>query len=376
MPSPPLPIYALAALFLTALLLAGCGGTSNSNLTATLSPMPSVDTPTITPLGSPSVTVTVTPSSVVLADVPEVKEARQSLKDGNYDRAVQLLRRVTARYPESSAAQAELADAYQQWGSNLVSTSKGAIAQLSIALEKFTSGLAVIPADSSAQPALQSAYNEARAYVDAAVAQDALNGTSASMQSAARRAEAERILKLFAVLYDRNPTFPGLAQRYVLALVAAGTSYLEGGTTPDEQISFREQALAYCTQAQKLDPQLSTATTCVNKAKQAVAPPTVLPTPVPPPPAKPAHLVIKLKDRNERPGCISVQVRNTSAAGWSLTIDGMNLSAQFDGGNNSSLCGLPDHAITFTIRNGAGSPVRGGSSPAAGRDILLATWVR
>ena len=367
-------VHALAALFLTALLLAGCGGTSNSNLTATLSPMPAVDTPTIIPLGSPSVTVA--PSSVVLTDVPEVKEARQSLLDGNYDRAVQLLRRVTARYPESSAAQAELADAYQQWGSSLVSTSKGEIAQLSIALEKFTSGLAVIPADSSAQPALQSAYNEARAYVDAAVAQDALNGTAASMQSAARRTEAERILKLFATLYDRNPTFPGLTQRYALALVATGTSYLEGGTTPDERISFREQALAYCTQAQTLDPQLSTATTCVNKAKQAVAPPTALPPPVPPPPTKPAHLEIRLKDRNERPGCISVQVRNTSAAGWSLTIDGMNLSAQFDGGNNSSLCGLPDHAITFTIRNGAGSPVRGGSSPAAGRDILFATWVK
>jgi hypothetical protein len=359
-----------ATLLLAALLLAGCGGTNGA----------STPLPTVTPLGelqtvTPSASPTAAgPTAVAIDTLPEVQEARQHLLAGNYDRAVQLLRRVTASYNESVEVREELARAYQAWGHSLIDASGGDIAQVILGLEKFTNGLAAIPTDSDLQADLQHDHDNARTYVDAAVAQDVLNGNSADMDLAARRSEAERIRGMFEDLYDHSPTFPGLTQRYALALLAAGVSYSEGGESTAEKVSLRQQEQTYCEQALTINSELSEAASCAKDAADSITQLTATPTPVTATRA-PSHLAMGRINQNERPGCISVQLRNVNAAGWRLTIDGMNLSAQFDGGNNSSLCGLPGNSVTFTIRNASGSPVAGGRGvPASGGDIFVGTW--
>lgn len=361
----------LCMLITISALLIGCTArTDSAAAPATVTPLPVV-TPTLEPTATPA-----QPTEVAIDSIPEVQEARTKLREGNYERAVQLLRRVTATYSESRAAQEELARAYQDWGMALVESSQGDVAQVILSLDKFISGLSSLPNDSLLYQTIENSHNQARAYVDAAVAQDAFSGTAEGMEAAARQAEAQRLHVLFAELYDLDPNFPGVGQRYVKALVDTGLSYSKGGNSTPEKVRLREQAISYCQQALAIDPESNSAKTCVQNARESIAILTATPTPVPPTRVpQPSRLSVGLLNRNERPGCISMQIRNVSAAGWRLTIDGMNLAAWFDGGNNASLCGLPGNAVTFTVRDGNGNPVRGGGGiPAAGGDIFIGTW--
>ncbi|WP_129629693.1 tetratricopeptide repeat protein [Candidatus Oscillochloris fontis] len=361
----------LCILITISALLVGCAtGTDSAAALPTVTPL-AIVTPTLEATATPA-----QPTEVAIDSIPEVQEARSKLREGNYERAVQLLRRVTATYSESRAVHEELARAYQEWGMALVESSQGDVTQVILSLDKFISGLSSLPNDSLLYQSIENSHNQARAYVDAAVAQDNFNGIAEGMEAAARQAEAQRLQGLFAELYDLDPNFPGVGQRYVQALVNTGLSYSKGGDSTPEKVRLREQAISYCQQALAIDPESSSAQECVENARESIAILTATPTPtrIPPTP-QPSRLFVGLINHNERPGCISMQIRNVSAAGWRLTIDGMNLGASFDGGNNASLCGLPDHAVTFTVRDGGGNPVRGGGGiPATGGDIFVGTW--
>ncbi|MGQ9482012.1 MAG: hypothetical protein ACUVSZ_11560 [Chloroflexus sp.] len=101
-------------------------------------------------------------------------------------------------------------------------------------------------------------------------------------------------------------------------------------------------------------------------------PPT--PTPKPRPSPTPKLRVVKVNE-DDSPDCISMQIRNINANGWLLRIDGYQLFARFDGGGNARLCGVPNHAFTFSILDNKGQAVPGGQGiPAKGRDIFIGEW--
>jgi hypothetical protein len=76
------------------------------------------------------------------------------------------------------------------------------------------------------------------------------------------------------------------------------------------------------------------------------------------------------------PTCISMAITGINAAGWRLSVDGLNLAANFDGGGNARVCGLGSgQEVTISILNKNGQVVRGGSGiPAKGSAILVGVW--
>jgi tetratricopeptide (TPR) repeat protein len=319
-----------------------------------------------------------------VSELQEVQEAEQRRSEGNYDRAVQLLVRADTAYPENAELEELLARTYYEWGTSLVDNSNGQVSQLTLALEKFASGLVVAPPESPVFQELQQSDDSIRSYIKAITEQEALQAklASASLDLPTRQAETERVAELFTSLNAKQPGLPGFGQRYAQALFEAGKSYSEGGDDKEQQIDLRTKARAYCEQAIEVDPTLAEAQTCVDDSGAAIAflnaTPTNTPSPTrppPPPPTVASRLVIGKINEDERPGCISVQIRGINASGWILSINGLNLRSTFDGGGNSALCGLPENAVTFTIFYGNGTPVPGGSGiPAKGRDIFVGNW--
>lgn len=108
-----------------------------------------------------------------------------------------------------------------------------------------------------------------------------------------------------------------------------------------------------------------------------LAPPTDTPRPRPPTQTRtPSRLRVSLLNYNDNPSCISMRITGINAAGWRLTIDGLNLGATFDGGGNARVCGLANsQEVTFSIRNANGGVVTGGGGiPAKGSAIFLGEW--
>ena len=87
-------------------------------------------------------------------------------------------------------------------------------------------------------------------------------------------------------------------------------------------------------------------------------------------------LRVALKNSDDDPKCISVQVRGIRTSGWVLKADGLKLSANFDGAGNARLCGLArQQEFTFSVFTAKGGAVAGGSGiPARGGNIFVADW--
>lgn len=85
---------------------------------------------------------------------------------------------------------------------------------------------------------------------------------------------------------------------------------------------------------------------------------------------------MRLVNYNDTPDCISMRIVGVRAAGWSFTVDGLQLRGNFDAGGNARLCGLaPDQEVTISVRNRSGRVVPGGGGvPAKGRAILEGSW--
>lgn len=358
------------------LLLTACE--AGAPVTTTTAGPIDVPEPTTTP--EPTALPTATP--VVLNDLPEIAEVNQRLAEGNYDRAVQILRRVTTAYPDLSAATDRLGEVYLAWGQELINTSSEQsqpLAQITLALEKFTSGLALALNDETLLQNLQREHDLARGYLEATNAQNAFTDASDADLST-RRAESERISNLFESLFEQRPDLPGLRERYVRALLTVAESLAPGtgeALSVEEEEARQEEVLTLCRRALDIEPTSREAADCVTTLS---ATPTPTPAPVPtrvPPTAVPvpSRLNVQLIDYNDAPGCLSMRVDNINAAGWTLTVDGTNLRGTFDGGNNVRVCGLPGNDITFTVRYPNGSPVPGGGGiPARGTAILVGTW--
>lgn len=88
-------------------------------------------------------------------------------------------------------------------------------------------------------------------------------------------------------------------------------------------------------------------------------------------------LRVALKNSDDDPKCISVQVRGIRTSGWVLRADGLKLSANFDGAGNARLCGLArQQEFTFSVFTAKGGAVAGGSGiPARGGNIFVADWL-
>jgi hypothetical protein len=199
--------------------------------------------PTVTPLPSPTAVAveppTAEPTALVIDNIPEVIEARQKLLEGNYDRAAQLLVRANTAYPNTPELQEFLATTYRDWGNNLIVDSQGQTAQVALALEKFASGLVIVPQGSTIQQQLQVSDENARAYLAAVAEYDALNAQLAagSLEVATRQRETERVAELFASLHAKRSGIPGITERY--AEVKAKQNGLPGAKRPKPTVNKR-----------------------------------------------------------------------------------------------------------------------------------------
>lgn len=361
----------LSPILLALLLLTACGADSGATdpTPTQLARTATVALPTTTPA----------PTIPVIGALPEVIEAQQKLADGNYDRAVQLLRRVATTYPDDPEAINRLADAFLQWGRQLIKDSAGSddqLTDLTIALEKFTSGLAVNPPDPTLRDNLDDRSAVIRAYLDVANRQNIFNGTVETMEISPRRREADAIYQLFDQIYTMDPEFPGVRSRLAEALLDLALSLNDSpAASRDEEISQARTALGFCARAVDLDPTLTAAAECRSAVEARLTQLTATPTPVPTVAPRPSALVVQLLNRDDTPNCISMQISGIPAGGWYLSIDGLNMGAAFDTGNNTRICGLPGHDFTFTILDTAGRAVPGGRGvPARGGDIFVGFW--
>jgi hypothetical protein len=87
-------------------------------------------------------------------------------------------------------------------------------------------------------------------------------------------------------------------------------------------------------------------------------------------------LRISLKNSDDTPRCISMQISGIRTNGWTLKADGLKLSANFDGAGNARLCGLKrQQEFTFSVFDAKGGAVAGGGGiPARGGNIFVAEW--
>ena len=101
----------------------------------------------------------------------------------------------------------------------------------------------------------------------------------------------------------------------------------------------------------------------------------VAPTATPAPVSNRA-LRFALKNSDDDPRCISVQISGIRTNGWTLKADGLKLSANFDGVGNVRLCGLArQQEFTFSVFDAKGGAVAGGGGiPARGGNIFTADW--
>lgn len=87
-------------------------------------------------------------------------------------------------------------------------------------------------------------------------------------------------------------------------------------------------------------------------------------------------LRVALKNSDDDPRCISIQISGIRTNGWVLKADGLKASANFDGAGNARMCGLKrKQEFTFSIFDANGGAVAGGRGiPARGGNIFAAEW--
>lgn len=94
-------------------------------------------------------------------------------------------------------------------------------------------------------------------------------------------------------------------------------------------------------------------------------------------PTEPAKMLRFVRESlNESPKCVAVRIQGIDTGGWSVTIDGLKLSGEFDENGVARVCGLRAGAeFTFTVRDAKNTPVAGGSGvPARDTAVMVAEW--
>ncbi len=355
---------------LTALILLGaCGSAAPSTSEATVTPLPTSENvrpavPTSTPA----------PTAVALSMLPDVVQARQQLAEGKFEGAVSLLRRVYAANRNATEIQELLAMAYLDWGQATLANGAGDLAQVSLALDRFSSGLAVAPAGGAAQGNLQIEATLARDFLNAAQALSQLQAARAESNAADLRPNASELVAEFSRLSEQRADYPGLKEQHIAALLAAADLYTSSEGSAEEQVPLLQQALDYCEQVLALDAERAAAQECETRIASQIEALTQ-PTPTPRPTAAPAQLRISKKRDQDTPGCISMGIGGINTSGWTLAIDGLNLRGSFDPYGNVRICNLPGHDVTITVLDANGAGVPGGRGiPAKGGDIFVGQW--
>ncbi|MCU0490886.1 MAG: hypothetical protein MUD01_04840 [Chloroflexaceae bacterium] len=322
--------------------------------------------PTAEPTAVPTIVALPAATLVPLAKVPAMQQARDLIEANNPDDAIRLLTPLLGSRPNEPELRNLLAIAYLNQGRRLL-TASDALPQLGLALDAFTSGLAVAPADGPVRAELDREVNQAWALTRMVQQLRTFAALPAGTPlSDAQREQLNGLLTELEELASQPQAFPGLPALRVQALLLAATTAREANNN--------EQVRDYCQQAVALDGENQQARRCLAEAEAALAP---TPTPVPTTVAQaPARLRVQRLNQNDEPGCISLQVRGISTGGWRLGIDGLRLSGAFDTGGNVRICGLGNRQeVTVTVFNRVGNVVPGGAGvPARGGDILVANW--
>lgn len=353
-------------IFVAALVITGCGGPAGVPTTPTRE-ADAVPTRTLSPVP----TRTSVPTAVVVAELPDLIEARTQLQSGNYERATSLLLRVYAAHPTEIDAQQLLADVYLQSGRALLAQSNADPVQISAAHDQFTSGAAVAPVGAVATDLIRE-IADADAFLQVLISRSALDQLPDDTLAVQRQQAATTLATQIIALQERRADYPGLLLVATAALVEAGEAY----AADTREVEAARTALAYCERARTLAPENTEAIACVKQFTRASVP-TVTPAPT----RRPVPTVLRQPElfitriaQTTTPTCLQMQIANIDARNWVLSIDGLPLRGVFDG-VNVQVCGLGERQeVTFTIKYPDGSVVPGGKARARGGDIFLGTW--
>ena len=376
----PLVLWLLVA----TMALSSCGSDPYDLTDDVRTPLPAGITPT-----AAAPTSTPAPTVVRVAELSEVRQARQLIAEGRYENAVSILNGLYARFRDDQTLRELLASSYLLWGDQFVIESQGSIQQVSIGLQKFVSGLAVAPDSSKVATDLGERQQQAEGYLGLVQELERMTGVISSTEEigAELRVEADKLATQTQEAYGRAPAYPGMQPVFIRALLLVSGVYKGKGESGKETDVLAGRRQELCDAVLTVQPENAEALACkqdAEEARLALTPKPNTPTPIrlapkpqpqQPQPIEPARLRFQVLNYNDDQACISVRITGINTSGWSLSIDGLRLGASF-GGGDARVCGLgAGQQVTITVRDGGGNPVRGGAGiPSKGSAIMQADW--
>lgn len=287
---------------------------------------------------------TIDPAAQVEQDY---EQGQQAIKEQDWPTAARLLQQVFDTDPNYRDIQKSLATTYYSWG--IAARDNG---DIGMALEQFLAALKINPEYPTATVERQ----KAQIFLGA--------------EAAEQLGESERAIEGYrSLLAMHNDSYADASEQLYALLVAKATSLVQTG---DQQQIVAAGNLYQEASGLKVSD-TSTATQGIKEIETLLA----TPTPQSTKPPDPARLRFKLKNYNDDPRCISVQITGVVSTGWAFVVDGISsLRGNFDGSGNARLCGLRSgQEVTFTVFDKNGRVVAGGSGVATrGSAIMTATW--
>lgn len=310
----------------------------------------------------------------------QLAEAERNVAAGNYDYALSLLHGIVARSANTEEVRNQLALAYRAYGLSLLETADGNPPLVREALDRFTNGLAYAPPDGELRADLEQQVVLAEHFLALVAQRDILTAQSTDLaQLATNRPSADQLSGTLRTLWAEQRGYPGLAQLYGSGMMAVAAVYEAMGNAEGQAL-----ALAVCEELLREGVTPVEATSCRDRLEAALRASTPTPVPTtapaptatPVPPAEPPRLRVVRLNQNDDPHCITLQVLGRQTTGWRFSIDGLRLApGLLDGSGNARICGLGSRQeVTFSVLNGAGHRVPGGSVRARGGDIFRGDW--
>ncbi len=367
----------LPMLFLA--LSVGCSASPSSSPQSTV-------LPTVTPFVNDQPTPTLNPTSTITAGatalttvVPEIAAARTALEKGAFEEAIGYVAPIAATNTEAAEIEVE---ARLAWAQAIIQAAKGDLEQLRMAHDQLNSAVRIVSSSSAIQAQAKAWQFATERFISLRLGMNQLQALrTASAPLAEQQGTAEQLITATVGLGADTVAFPGLMELGTAALVAAARVPEDRAATLNarsEKMPLWTEAQNLCQRAVDLWPpgaaQASEAKKCVTRLASMINPPPPVTEPAPPPtPQK--ILRVSLLNYDDTPTCISFRISGTNTAGWSLSVDGLNLRASFQGGD-ARTCGLGNQQeVTISISNAQGRVVLGGQGvKAKGSAILLGVW--
>jgi tetratricopeptide (TPR) repeat protein len=259
-------VLAIVVLTGTVLLVAACSEQDTAALDATVTPLPGTAT------SEPEVpTSTLAPTPTLgeqdIADEPDIREGRALLEEKQFERAIVAFERFRASHRDNQAVKIYLAEAYYQWGVELVRTSGGDLNEVSDALDRFSEGLSDAPPDSKIYQSLEWEQQSARGYLQGSLELEELRRLRRDGEEPPQEQKGRAIsmLQHFEGSWKEHPNFPGLQRAYlegILETVAVYEDLADAQESRKAKDPFWEEARKLCAQGQEIAAEGS------EKAKQ------------------------------------------------------------------------------------------------------------